>query len=82
MMEPKKWVCKKCKRRHFEYEWECRWGSAENLWWVGFGTGNRRMVACPIPLKPKEEDHLTDVEDGPPEWCPYAVEHLVAERWR
>lgn len=71
----KKFLCKKCLNEQVVGFWEVDEKSCEEYWKEGY-------VNCPFTL-PKDSLYSRGIkiDENPPPWCPYKLEHLLVDKW-
>jgi len=59
-------VCKGC-RKQYGWAW---YEDIERAW------NKEGKIVCPATLRP-DDPHANDISEGPPEFCPFVLEHLL-----
>ena len=74
-------ICKRClveEVKAYGQKPEDGWTYTDEMNWEGDGHAGGGYVACPgvnLDLGP----HFAKIKEPPPEWCPYAAEHVVSQ---
>jgi hypothetical protein len=63
-----------CKRCHVQYFMGNRWTVLVDNQWE-----ENKLISCPLALHNSFEFPTCKISDPPPEWCPYALEHVLNE---
>jgi len=63
-------ICRQCCNKQSRFKWDCY---DETNW------EEDKVICCPVHLIKKRDSLRTEINDAPPDGCPYILEHIVSE---